>query len=66
MWDYDHDSLPNAFKGFFTKKSDVHSYRTGAASAKKLAKPINIKTKVHGSKLFKFQGIEIFKLNIHS
>ena len=60
MWDYDHDSLPNAFKGFFTKISDVHSYRTRAASANKLAKTINIKTKVHGSKLFKVQGIEIF------
>ena len=45
MWDYDHDSLPNAFKGFFTKKSDVHSYRTLAASANKLAKTININTK---------------------
>ena len=50
MWDYDHDSLPNAFKGFFTKISD----------ANKLSKTINIKTKVHGSKLFKVQGIEIF------
>ena len=59
MWDFDHGSLPNALLGFFTKVSDVHSYNTRSSVSNKLAKNVSAKT-IHGKKLFKIIGVDIF------
>ena len=59
MWDFDHGSLPNAFKGYFTKISDTHSYNTRASASNNLAKTIHTNT-LHGSKLFKIIGVDIY------
>ena len=59
MWDFDHGSLPNAFNGYFTKISDIHSYNTRSSTSNNLAKKISVNT-LHGSKLFKIIGVDIF------
>ena len=59
MWDYDHGSLPDAFLGFFTKISDIHSHNTRSAVSNKLAKNVNVRT-AHGKKSFKITGVDIF------
>ena len=59
MWDYDHGSLPDAFFGFFTKISDIHSHNTRSAVSNKLAKTVSVRT-AHGKKSFKITGVDIF------
>ena len=59
MWDYDHGSLPDAFFGFFTKISAIHSHNTRSAASNKLAKNVSVRT-VHGKKSFKITGVDIF------
>ena len=59
MWDFDHGSLPDAFSGFFTKISDVHSHNTRSSTSKKLAKNIFVRT-AHGKNLFKITGVDLF------
>ena len=59
MWDFDHGSLPDAFFGFFTKISDIHSHRTRSSTSNKLAKNVSVKT-AHGKNLFKITGVDVF------
>ena len=59
MWDFDHGALPNAFNGYFTKISDIHSYNTRSSTYNNLSKKIRVNT-LHGSKLFKIIGVDIF------
>ena len=60
MLDYDHGRLPKAFENVFTKISDIHTHRTRSSVKGNLVQNFNSRTKTHGDKMFKNQGVVIF------
>ena len=58
MWDYDHNTLPKALKGYFREVNLIHHYETRMASEGKLSIQ-KFNTNYYGSKSLRIQGSKI-------
>ena len=62
MWEYENGNLPNCFKHYFKKVSEIHKYGTRNATTGKLSENIRINTSTHGLSMLKFRGPKAFNV----
>ena len=62
MWEYENGNLPNCFKHYFKKVSEIHKYGTRNATTGKLSENVRINTSTHGLSMLKFRGPKAFNV----